>query len=88
MGVDRVYKVNIFNNLGGHFLFFKFWEFHANLGMKIFLTMLFFSCIFFFFGVLGGVWYMFSNNNFQFLNKITCISTHFSFTRISTYVFK
>ena len=25
----------------------------------------------------GGVWYMFSNNNFQFLNNITHISTHY-----------
>ena len=26
---------------------------------------------------LGGVWFVFSNNNFQFLNSISRISTHF-----------
>ena len=27
--------------------------------------------------VLGGVWFVFSNNHFQFLNNISRISTHF-----------
>ena len=34
---------------------------------------------------LGGVWYMFSNNNFQFLNNITRIFTYFF---IHTYFHK
>ena len=37
---------------------------------------------------LGGVWFMFSNNNFQFLNNISRIQGTFSPTRISTNVFK
>ena len=27
--------------------------------------------------MLGGVWFVFLNNYFQFLNNILCISTHF-----------
>ena len=32
---------------------------------------------FYFLPFSGGVWFMFSNNNFQFLNNISRISTHF-----------
>ena len=32
----------------------------------------------------GGVWWVFSNNNFQFLNNISCIFTHF-FTYMYLY---
>ena len=35
-----------------------------------------------------GVWYMFSNNNFQFLNNIIYIFTHFLLTCISIHIFK
>ena len=33
----------------------------------------------------GGVWFVYSNNNFQFLNNVSRISTHF-FTH--TYFYK
>ena len=34
----------------------------------------------------GSVWFVFSNNNFQFLNNITHISTHF-FTHTYLYTY-
>ena len=37
---------------------------------------------------LGGVWLVFSNNHFQFLNNILRIFIHFSPTRISINIFK
>ena len=49
-----------------------FWSFARNLGS--------FGCSSFqeyFWCILGGVWFIFSNNNFQFLNNISRISTHF-----------
>ena len=36
------------------------------------------KCFFLYFSeCLGGVWFMFSNNNFQFLNNISRILTYF-----------
>ena len=37
---------------------------------------------------LGGVWFMFSHNNFQFLNNILHILMHFLLICIFTNIFK
>ena len=54
----------------------KFWIFVPN-SSKVTCLIHVFKYLFLSFKHLGGVWFIFSNNNFQFLNNISRISMHF-----------